>query len=170
MTIGQLAQAAGVKPVTLRFYERRGLLREPVRTGSGHRRYDGEALRRVQLIRRAQVLGFSLAEVAELIEAVGDPDAVCEDICATVEAKVDHLDDLLARLQDQRRRLAQLRDACPRSRPLRECPVVEELSKQPPSKRGRSHEETSRRGDCGFTRPRGRSDRLGDSSMRSNRR
>ncbi len=135
MTSSQLARAAAVNVETLRFYERHGLLSRPPRTANGHRRYGYEALERLQLIKRAQALGFSLPEVSALLEALNDPEAVCEDVCTTVQVKIEHLDRLLDRLRSQRRQLARLRDACPRTKPLRDCPVVEELGAHPMSER-----------------------------------
>jgi len=65
---GEVAHAAGVNQQTLRYYERRGLLAEPLRTPGGHRLYPAEAVTVVRVIKAAQRLGFSLDEVAELIE------------------------------------------------------------------------------------------------------
>lgn len=68
---GQLAEAAGVNIQTLRYYERRGLLAVPDRTLGGHRSYPHEAVTVVRVIKAAQRLGFTLEEVAELIDAGG---------------------------------------------------------------------------------------------------
>lgn len=68
LRIGQLAGAAGVKVQTLRYYERRGLLDEPDRTPGGHRLYPPETVTVIRVIKAAQRLGFSLGEVAELLE------------------------------------------------------------------------------------------------------
>ena len=65
---GEVAHAAGVNQQTLRYYERRGLLAEPLRTPGGHRLYPAEAVTTVRVIKAAQRLGFSLGEVAELME------------------------------------------------------------------------------------------------------
>ncbi|GIF99008.1 MerR family transcriptional regulator [Catellatospora citrea] len=65
---GELAEAAGVNPQTLRYYERRGLLAEPARSPGGHRLYPPEALTLLQVIKAAQRLGFTLDEVAELVD------------------------------------------------------------------------------------------------------
>ena len=65
----QLAAAAGVNPQTLRYYERRGLLTEPERSPGGHRMYPAEAVTVLRVIKAAQRLGFSLDEVAELLDA-----------------------------------------------------------------------------------------------------
>ncbi|MFF5261536.1 MerR family transcriptional regulator [Actinomadura viridis] len=65
---GQVAAAAGVNQQTLRYYERRGLLSEPERTPGGHRLYPAEAVTLLRVIKTAQRLGFTLEEVAELLE------------------------------------------------------------------------------------------------------
>lgn len=66
---GQVAEAAGVNPQTLRYYERRGLVAEPDRTLGGHRLYPPETVGLLRVIKAAQRLGFTLAEVAEMLEA-----------------------------------------------------------------------------------------------------
>ncbi|MEV0175901.1 MerR family transcriptional regulator [Streptomyces sp. NPDC050803] len=66
---GQVAEAAGVNIQTLRYYERRGLLAEPERSNGGHRLYDEETVTVLRVIKGAQRLGFTLDEVAELLEA-----------------------------------------------------------------------------------------------------
>ncbi|MFI5531763.1 MerR family transcriptional regulator [Kitasatospora sp. NPDC051853] len=65
---GQVAEAAGVNVQTLRYYERRGLLPAPDRSPGGHRRYDGTAVTVLRVVKAAQRLGFTLQEVAELLE------------------------------------------------------------------------------------------------------
>jgi DNA-binding transcriptional MerR regulator len=64
----ELADAAGVNRETLRYYERRGLLEQPDRSPGGHRRYDEQAVVTLRVIKAAQRLGFTLDEVADLIE------------------------------------------------------------------------------------------------------
>ena len=135
LSSGELAREVGVNPETLRYYERRDLLPRPARTESGHRRYDPEAVSILRLIKRAQELGFTLAEIRELLRGLERPRAVCDDVCRVIEAKIGHVDQELARLKAQRGRLSKLQAACPRTRPLRECPVVVELRKPVPKRR-----------------------------------
>jgi DNA-binding transcriptional MerR regulator len=66
---GEVAQAAGVNPQTLRYYERRGLLPTPQRSPGGHRLYPPDAVTLLRIIKAAQRLGFTLEEVADLLEA-----------------------------------------------------------------------------------------------------
>jgi DNA-binding transcriptional MerR regulator len=67
--VGEIAAAAGVNIETLRYYERRGLLAHPDRSLGGHRLYPAETVARLRVIKVAQHLGFTLAEVSELLEA-----------------------------------------------------------------------------------------------------
>lgn len=69
MRSGQVADAAGVNPETLRYYERRGLLEAPTRSPGGHRLYSSDAVTVLRVIKAAQRLGFTLDEVAELTQA-----------------------------------------------------------------------------------------------------
>ncbi|GHE51375.1 MerR family transcriptional regulator [Streptomyces capitiformicae] len=90
---GQVAEAAGVNIQTLRYYERRGLLAEPERSNGGHRLYGEEAVTALRVIKAAQRLGFTLEEVAELLEAGrhrhGRPVAGLQERAAAKLAEVD---------------------------------------------------------------------------------
>lgn len=70
LRVGQVADAAGVNKETLRYYERRGLISPPVRSNGGHRLYDDDAVTTLRVIKAAQRLGFTLDEVADLLELV----------------------------------------------------------------------------------------------------
>ena len=68
LTIGGVATAGGVNVETIRYYQRRGLLEEPAKPVGGYRNYPTEVVKRVRFIKRAQALGFSLKDVAELLQ------------------------------------------------------------------------------------------------------
>jgi len=96
MTIGRLAKEAGVNVETIRYYQRRGLLAEPHKPAGGHRRYPTSALERIGFIRRAQRLGFSLAEVESLIRLSDgrswrETRQIAERKYATLSAHVEQL-------------------------------------------------------------------------------
>ena len=69
LRVSEVADAAGVNKETLRYYERRGLISEPTRSPGGHRLYDERTITTLRVIKAAQRLGFTLEEVAELLEA-----------------------------------------------------------------------------------------------------
>lgn len=100
MSIGQLAEATGVAPSALRFWESQGLVAPVGRSTAGYRRYDSEALARIGFIRRAQALGLSLAEVSELIAAADG------DGGQSVRARLRHL--VAHKLDETRRQVAEL--------------------------------------------------------------
>lgn len=87
LTIGHLARLAGVGVETVRFYERQGLLAEPERRQSGYRQYSDEVIQRLRFIRRAKELGFSLAEIRDLLSLRDDPAATAADVRRRAEAK-----------------------------------------------------------------------------------
>src|SRR5467141_4177054 len=87
LTIRHLAKEAGVNLETVRYYERRGLLPRPPRSTSGYRLFPAEAARRLKFIRRAQALGFSLAEIVELLSLRVSRRTTSGDIRARAEVK-----------------------------------------------------------------------------------
>src|SRR5579885_1393334 len=80
LLIGELARAAGVNIQTIRYYERRRLLRPPAREMNRYRRYEPEAVRVVRFVKHAQALGFSLAEIEELLALRVDARGSCGDV------------------------------------------------------------------------------------------
>lgn len=96
MQIGELAEQAGVNVQTVRFYERRKLLPEPSRTGSGYRQYGEQELKQLQFIRQAKSLGFTLDEIREIIRSRGRGQCPCTDVIAIAER---HLGDVTEQIQ-----------------------------------------------------------------------
>ena len=129
MRISDVAKDAGVGVETVRFYEQRGLIARPPRPRTGgYRDYPSAAVRRIRFIRRAQQLGFSLAEIVELLELESDGDSACIDVRRRAEAK---LDEVLTKIGDLARikgALEALIDACPGEGPARKCSILEAIS------------------------------------------
>jgi MerR family mercuric resistance operon transcriptional regulator len=99
-TIGQLARAANVPTSTVRFYERRGLLKPDARTSSNYRTYSPGAAERLRFIRAAQANGFSLKDVREMLVLTYSDDPPCDEVEALIERR---LDDVRNRLRELRR-------------------------------------------------------------------
>src|SRR5215475_9442912 len=108
MRVGEVAARAGVNVETLRYYERRGLLPEPERTPSGHRRYDEETVRFLVAIKDAQAVGFTLAEIAEYLRAARRAAAPPEALRVRMAAKIDEIDGRIAALRRMRDELARV--------------------------------------------------------------
>lgn len=109
LSIGKLAEAAGVGVETVRFYQRRGLLETPAR-GDGIRRYGDDHVRRLRFIRRAQQAGFTLAEIQELLKLDASFDrARAHDLAAT---RIAALDRQIEQLQRARASLNRLTKEC----------------------------------------------------------
>ena len=128
LTIGAVAKAAGVNVETVRFYQRRALLPEPERPYGGIRRYEAEDVARVKFVKAAQRLGFSLDEVAGLLQL--DDGTHCDEARQLAEVK---LADVRKKLKDLRRiesALASLVRDCCTSRGTVSCPLIATLQKQ----------------------------------------
>lgn len=110
-TIGRLARAAGVSVETVRYYERRGLLEQPDR-GNGYRRYSDADRERLRFVRRAKDLGFTLAEIKELLVAAECRSA--SGILAAARSKLDEVEERIAALGSLRTRLDRLVRTCER--------------------------------------------------------
>jgi MerR family mercuric resistance operon transcriptional regulator len=105
LLIGQLARLAGVKPDSVRFYERSGLLSKPQRQPSGYRVYDAGALRRLRFIKQAQALGFTLDEINRILGLRGRGAATCRCVIAIAEATLSETAEKLRDLQQFHDRL-----------------------------------------------------------------
>ncbi len=129
LTIGQLAQRAGVGVETIRFYEREGLISEPPRRPSGYRDYPLETVARIVFIRRAKDLGFTLKEINELLELRVRPRRNCGQVKQSADAKIADIDGKIASLRRMRRALKDLTKACEERTPTTECPILASLGK-----------------------------------------
>ncbi len=124
-TIGRLAAAVGVNVETIRFYQRRGLLREPPRPPGGIRHYTPADNARIKFIKSAQRLGFSLDEIQHLLQL--DEGMQCD---AAAALATQHLSDVQKRLQDLHRieaTLANLLDRCRHGEEKVACPLIAAL-------------------------------------------
>ena len=133
LTIGQLALRGGVNLETIRYYEREGLFPPRPRKSSGHRAYSASAVRRLRFIKRAQELGFSLAEIRELLHLKVDPDQLCTDVVTQIEAKTREVEEKIRHLEAIKRTLSRMKDSCDGRCTVTECPILESLDAENPS-------------------------------------
>lgn len=127
MTIGKLAQVAGSSVETIRYYQRRGLLDEPAKLGGGHRRYSAEVAKRLRFIKRAQALGFTLAEVGGLLTL--DEAGACIETRTIAARKLSLIELKLADLVAMRDALGELVRQCDSGDGVATCPIIDVLAK-----------------------------------------
>ena len=125
MKIGEVAKLSEVGIETIRYYERQGLLAGPKRRPSGYRQYDESVLSRLQFIRRAKELGFTLAEIKELVGLWYDTETRCEHVRERAERKVEDIEAKIRSLQKMKRSLKQLITGCQANDSIGDCPLME---------------------------------------------
>jgi Hg(II)-responsive transcriptional regulator len=126
MWMSEAAEQAGVNVQTIRYYERRGLLPSPARDASGYRDLQPDTVRRVRFIKRAQDLGFSLDEIAELLELRSDTVRNRSRALGMAERRLQQVQRKIGELVAIRDVLRVLVHRCHVSR-TRECPILEAL-------------------------------------------
>ena len=125
MRIGDVAARAGVGVDTLRYYERRGLLAEPTRSeSSGYREYSSDVVAHVRFIKRAQDLGFSLAEIDGLMRLRVGRAGNRVEVRSLAESKLTTIDEKIAHLRSMRDALHELLELCSSGRENAECPIL----------------------------------------------
>ena len=130
LTIGKLAHATGVTPDTLRYYEKEGLVRASSHTEAGYRLFGNAAVQRVRFVKRAQLCGFTLSEIADLITLQSKSDACCGDVRSRAIEKKLSLEGKIRVLQKMSRALDALLEECPpaaTTHPVDECPILAAL-------------------------------------------
>ncbi len=127
MTVGQVARHTGVGIETVRFYERKALLPVPERNRSGYRVYQQAAVDRILFIRNAKALGFSLAEIKELLFLRVDDAASCFEIKEIAVDKISDIEQRIEALTRIRDALQELARTCRKGRSAAECRILESL-------------------------------------------
>jgi MerR family mercuric resistance operon transcriptional regulator len=122
LTIGDVADAAGVGVETIRYYERRGLVPQPGRSAGAYRRYGAGHVDRIRFIKRAQALGFSLEEVATLLELEDGTDR--RSIRRIAAERLDETRRRIADLQRIERVLTHLLHDCEKHAKAPHCPII----------------------------------------------
>jgi Cu(I)-responsive transcriptional regulator len=126
--IGDLAKQAGVKVVTIRYYEQAGLLPVCERTSGNYRVYGQEHLQRLNFVRRCRELGFSLEQIRELLLLSASQQPTCADVC---NVAADHLKEVESKITDLRRLASELRrigSSCDGKRSSADCRLIASLT------------------------------------------
>lgn len=126
ITIGKLSKETGVKIETVRYYEKIALMPDPLRKESGHRLYGIEQVKQLQFIKRARELGFSLADIRELIGADNDPPK-CNDVYTLTQNHITKIRENITDLKKLETRLSTIAKNCERNNEPN-CPIIDVLS------------------------------------------
>ncbi len=132
MKIGELSKRADTGIDTVRFYEREGLLPQPLRQASGYRLYEASDVSRLRFIRRAKALGFTLSEIRELLALSGRREDDMAGLKIAATEKLADVESKLAELSRIRDGLLALVTACPGHGALDRCPILNALAEDTP--------------------------------------
>ena len=147
LTIAKAAREAGVNIETVRFYERRGLIERPPK-GEGYRVYSPDHVARIRFVKEAQQIGFSLAEIKELLALRADPNADCSAFQQQAMAKQQEVLRKIERLREIDAALETLIAACPGQGAVECCSIMDALTVRARSSahtEGRAKETKQRR-------------------------
>jgi len=125
LTIKKIAQKAGVGIETIRFYERKNLLNRPGRTASGYRIFSEEDIKCIRFIKKAQELGFSLAEINELLSLKNNALTARNDVYQKSLQKIQLITEKIESLQKIKNSLEHLVGCCKGEGTIEECPIIE---------------------------------------------
>lgn len=125
LTIGKLASACDVNVETVRFYERKGILKQPKKLGA-FREYPAEYITRIRFIKRSQELGFTLNETKELLELKIKNHSKCSDVLSRSEKKIEEINQKITDLKKMKKSLEDLAKCCVDiNQPLSDCPILD---------------------------------------------
>jgi MerR family mercuric resistance operon transcriptional regulator len=130
LTIGKLAEKAGVNLQTIRYYESLGLLPEPNRTESNYRDYDISYLEHILFIKNSQELGFKLEEIKELVDLKFNKKAIGLDVKKIIKRKILELDTEISKLSLIKEDLEKLDQSCNGKMKTSCCPIMEKISRK----------------------------------------
>ena len=130
LKIGEVAERGGVNLQTIRYYEREKLLPQPPRLPSGYRIYPDQTVRRVRFIKRAQEIGFTLAEIRELLAIRMDTDGDSSEVRALAQAKISDIEAKIQTLYRMREALGRITERCSGCGPASECPILESIDSE----------------------------------------
>lgn len=137
LKIGKFAKAGGVNIQTIRYYERRKLLRPKAKRPSGYRLYDDAALKQLHFIKNAQILGFTLHEVGELLNLRVNSIAQCPDVKRRAQAKLVQTKAKLKEIKALAHALQALIQTCKAGKPTDRCPILMSLETSTTSRKPR---------------------------------
>lgn len=124
MQIGKLAEQTGTTPETIRYYEREGLIPQPLRAANGYRDYARNHVQRVNFIRRCRVLELPLEDIKRLLALQDNPQAPCQEVDSLIAKQRQQISERLNELRLLERDLKQLAERCNRHDVVSNCGIL----------------------------------------------
>jgi MerR family copper efflux transcriptional regulator len=132
LTIKKVAEKSAVGIETIRFYERKGLIEPAQRSPAGYRLFGENTIKRVRFIKRAQVLGFSLLEIRDLLSLYQNAPNARQKIYQKTVEKIDLVSEKINALQQIKHVLLSLVECCKGEGPIETCPIIDAFESEPP--------------------------------------
>lgn len=130
LKIGSLAQQTGCQVETIRYYERKGLLLNPVRSSGNYRLYGDEHVERLRFIRQCRSLDMALEEIRALLKFRDAPEENCRDVNKLLDEHIEHVVRRIAELQSMEKDLRKLRRQCVKTSAAKDCAILNELGQE----------------------------------------
>jgi DNA-binding transcriptional MerR regulator len=127
LNIGKLAALTGCQPITIRFYEKKGLLERPARQANNYRSYTEKDVETLNFIRHCRYHGFSLEEIKSLLALREAPDANCGAVDTILDRQIKKLDEYIKLTLNLRANLIELRTKCPHHGSVSTCGIMKGL-------------------------------------------
>jgi DNA-binding transcriptional MerR regulator len=127
ITIGKLSSLTGTRTITIRYYEKKGLMEKPERQENGYRSYTQKDVERLNFIRHCRYHGFSLEEIKSLLALKEAPETNCGVVDSILTNQIAKLDEYIKSTQHLREELIELRRKCPHSGSIANCGIMKGL-------------------------------------------
>ena len=128
ISIGEVSKRAGVTVQAIRFYERTGLIPKAPREESGYRQFSPEIVKRIEFIKKAQFLGFTLKEVGQFLALADGVDSDCREIQDFTAVKITEIEQKIQQLNSLKDVLVEGVTRCPGEGPISVCPIIDIFS------------------------------------------
>ena len=128
LKIGELAKRTGALVETIRYYEREGLLPEPVRSEGNYRVYSDTDLERLQFIRHCRSLDMTLEEIRDLLRFRDAPEGNCGEVNALLDEHIEHVTKRIKELKLLQKNLRGLRNLCQQAQASKDCRILQSLA------------------------------------------
>lgn len=129
-SIGQIAKKSGISIETIRYYEKEGLLEKPHRKESGYRQYNDNVIERLSFIQQAKSLGFTLAQINELLSLEVKQGTTSKDIKNIAQSKLVDIEEKIKMLKKMQKTLKELVTQCNGKGPVEKCPILNAIKKK----------------------------------------